>query len=87
MSRGGTLKIRLARADEAALMHDLAGRAYEPYVERIGRRPAPMDDDYPARVRDGQAFVAEVDGAAAGLIVLVPAWLDRTSLHAVKLRH
>jgi ribosomal protein S18 acetylase RimI-like enzyme len=63
---------RPARPDEAELLSGLAERAYTPYVARIGRRPAPMDDDYAARVRNGQAFVAEVDGVVAGVIVLVP---------------
>jgi GNAT superfamily N-acetyltransferase len=31
-----------------------------------------MDDDYAARVRDGRAVVAELDGRIAGLLVLVP---------------
>lgn len=43
----------------------------------MGRQPGPVLDDYAARVRDGQAFVAEVDGAhgegPAGVIVLIEA--------------
>jgi ribosomal protein S18 acetylase RimI-like enzyme len=45
-------------------------RAYEHYVERIGMRPGPMDDDYDAAVRDGRAWVADDGGAIAGLLVL-----------------
>jgi len=71
-NRGQTPIFRPARRDEAELLRSIAERAYAPYVERIGRRPAPMDDDYVARIREGQAFVAEVDGVVAGLIVLVP---------------
>jgi ribosomal protein S18 acetylase RimI-like enzyme len=47
-------------------------RAYGNYVERIGMRPGPMDEDYGAVVRDGHAFVADVEGDIAGLLVLVP---------------
>ncbi len=52
-------------------MGELVERAYEIYVERIGRRPAPMDDDYAERVRRGCAFVADESGLL-GLVVLIP---------------
>jgi predicted N-acetyltransferase YhbS len=51
----------------------LVDRAYALYVERIGRRPAPMEADHAAEVAGGQVHVAEEDGAIVGLIVLVPA--------------
>lgn len=53
-------------------MREIVAAAYGVYVERIGRRPAPMDDDYDERLRDGRLYVAD-DGSVAGLIVLVPA--------------
>ncbi|MGH2884913.1 MAG: GNAT family N-acetyltransferase [Solirubrobacteraceae bacterium] len=62
--------LRRATADDATVMHDIAQRAYGIYVERIGRRPAPMDDDYDARIRAARVFVADDDGVV-GLIVLV----------------
>ncbi len=65
------MTIRLARPGEDVEVHALVERAYARYVERIGRRPQPMDDDYAARVADGQAFVADDDGTIAGVIVLV----------------
>ena len=47
-------------------------RAYGVYVERIGMRPGPMDDDYAEQVRRGLVHVAEDDGGeVVGLIVLV----------------
>lgn len=51
-------------------MHDIVERAYGGYVERIGRRPAPMDDDYDERIRTARVLVADDDGVV-GLIVLV----------------
>jgi len=45
-------------------------RAYDHYVPRIGLRPAPMDADYEAIVRAGRAWVAETEGAVAGVLVL-----------------
>jgi GNAT superfamily N-acetyltransferase len=64
--------VRLARDDDVPLLLDLVERAYSPYVDRIGRRPAPMDDNYAAKVGEGRVFVAD-DGGVAGLIVLIAA--------------
>ena len=63
--------IRLAERPDAGQLAGLVDRAYNMYVERIGRRPAPMDDDYDRRIRDRQVFVADCGGEIAGLIVLV----------------
>jgi ribosomal protein S18 acetylase RimI-like enzyme len=46
-------------------------RAYEHYVPLIGMRPIPMDADYEALAAAGVVWVADDDGRAAGLIVLV----------------
>ena len=62
--------IRPARPGEAAALAGLVERAYAPWVAVIGRRPAPMDDDYAARIAAGEAFVLEADGAIRGLAVL-----------------
>jgi ribosomal protein S18 acetylase RimI-like enzyme len=62
--------VRRADPSEAPLLRELVERAYAIYIERIGRRPAPMDDDYDAKIRRGEVFVAD-DGGVAGLIVLV----------------
>jgi ribosomal protein S18 acetylase RimI-like enzyme len=50
----------------------LVEAAYRGYIERIGRRPAPMDADYAALIAAGLVTVAERDGALAGLLVLIP---------------
>jgi len=60
---------RYAEFDVSELA-DIVERAYSRYVKRIGRRPAPMDDDYAERIRRGQAFVAE-DILVTGLIILI----------------
>ena len=65
------MRIRLAQAAEATAVNELVQRAYGHYVERIGMRPGPMDDDYAAQIRLEQLFVAEDEGALAGLVVLV----------------
>lgn len=52
------------------VVRDLVQRAYSPYVERIGIRPGPLDDDYAARIEGGYLSVAE-DPGIVGLIVLI----------------
>jgi ribosomal protein S18 acetylase RimI-like enzyme len=61
---------RLARAEEAEALRQLATNAYTRYIARMGQPPGPMLDDYDRRIADGQAWVLEVDGALAGMVVL-----------------
>jgi GNAT superfamily N-acetyltransferase len=63
--------IRPAEPADLPAIERIVHDAYEPYVERIGRRPAPMDDDYADKVRGGSTFVAESGGGVVGLVVLV----------------
>jgi ribosomal protein S18 acetylase RimI-like enzyme len=64
--------IRLAAEEDAPALHGIAVAAYQRYVPRIGREPAPMTADYLASARRGQAWIATEDGQAAGFIILVP---------------
>ncbi len=54
-------------------MSALAQRAYEPWVAQVGKRPAPMDDDYAHHIAAGEVFVLDEDGAIAALAVLIEA--------------
>jgi predicted N-acetyltransferase YhbS len=63
--------VRRATPGEAATLHALAREAYQRYVPRMGREPAPMSADYAAAVRDGQAWVAVDQGEVIGLAVLI----------------
>jgi ribosomal protein S18 acetylase RimI-like enzyme len=64
------MRIRPARPSDVPIIEDIVDRAYSGYVERIGGRPMPMDDDYEVKVREGGVFVADDEGVS-GLIVLV----------------
>lgn|SRR5262245_30228027 len=44
--------------------------AYRPYIERIGRKPGPMLEDYSKVVEERQVIVAEFGGTVAGVLVL-----------------
>ncbi len=62
--------IRKAHAEEADALRDVVRSAYQHYVPVIGREPAPMLDDYPARIASGQAWVLEDSHGLAGVLVL-----------------
>lgn len=79
------MKIRPAVAADEAAVCDCAEAAYARYVAAIGRRPAPMDTDYGAAIAAGQVHVAEVNGALAGFLHVIPR-LDDLLLDAVAVR-
>jgi GNAT superfamily N-acetyltransferase len=62
--------IRLAREGEAETLRSLVRAAYAHYVPRLGREPAPMTDDYAARIAAGEAWLLEVDDKPIGALVL-----------------
>ena len=73
------MRIRAAEPDDVEAIADIVERAYCVYIERIGLRPGPMDDDHGEQVQRGLVHVAEdgrrdageEDGAEiVGLIVL-----------------
>lgn len=45
--------------------------AYSPYIERIGRKPGPMLEDYAKVIEERQVTVAESSGTITGVLVLV----------------
>jgi GNAT superfamily N-acetyltransferase len=65
------VRIRPAEPDDIVTIGEIVQRAYGVYIERIGMRPGPMDDDYGDQVRRGLVHVAEDGEALVGLIVLV----------------
>jgi ribosomal protein S18 acetylase RimI-like enzyme len=64
------VRIRPAHAADLGAVRELVHRAYVPYVERIGIRPGPLDDDYAERIGNGYVSVAE-DPEIVGVIVLI----------------
>jgi ribosomal protein S18 acetylase RimI-like enzyme len=65
------ITVRPAREAEAETLRRIAAAAYQHYVPRIGRVPAPMTADYAAAVHRGGARVAVEDGEVAGFVILV----------------
>ena len=65
------ITVRPAAATDVAALCVVARAAYDRYVHRIGRAPAPMTADYARAVRSGHAWVAVEHGEVAGFAVLV----------------
>jgi ribosomal protein S18 acetylase RimI-like enzyme len=84
-SGAGGITTRLGREDDLAAVRELAVAAYEIYVERIGRPPAPMTADYAEAIRAGTLWVAEDASRIVGLLVLEPKpdhlLLDNVAVH------
>lgn len=76
--------LRLARPEETESVAALVEAAYAPWVPVIGRRPAPMDEDYAHLVAEGHVWVLEGEAGLEGLIVIEPRedhlWLDNIAV-------
>jgi N-acetylglutamate synthase-like GNAT family acetyltransferase len=66
------ITVRPAAEADATTLRSIAVAAYQRYVPRIGRAPAPMTADYTTAARDGLAWVAVEDGTVTGFVVLIP---------------
>jgi GNAT superfamily N-acetyltransferase len=65
--------IRSAIPDERAAVETIVHEAYAVYVERIGRPPGPMLDDYATLIAAGAVSVLEApEGDIVAIIVLLP---------------
>jgi ribosomal protein S18 acetylase RimI-like enzyme len=65
--------IRPAEPGDAAVVRDLVRMAYSKYVERIGKEPAPMREDYDALIWAGEVWVWDEGGEVLGVLVMRPA--------------
>ncbi|WP_282608789.1 GNAT family N-acetyltransferase [Pelagibius sp. Alg239-R121] len=79
------MTIRAAVPADLNAIRDIVERAYGHYVERMGRPPGPMLDDYARRVAQSETFVADFDGSVGGLLVLIDGdghlLLDNIAVH------
>ena len=64
-------EIRSATVADAAGIAECVRAAYAHYVERIGRPPGPMLDDYEQVVRTHRAYVIEEGDDIVGVLVLM----------------
>jgi GNAT superfamily N-acetyltransferase len=61
--------VRLATAGDAAAALACVAAAFEPYIERIGKAPAPMLLDYPTLITEGCVWVAQLSTEVEGVLV------------------
>jgi GNAT superfamily N-acetyltransferase len=65
--------IRPARPEDRTAVEAIVDAAYTVYIDRIGKPPGPMLDDYAQLIADGMVSVLEdAGGTIAAIIVLVP---------------
>ena len=65
------MTLRAATPDDLPAIREIVERAYGPYIERMGKPPGPMLDDYAKRIQANQVRVADVEGRVGGLLVLI----------------
>ncbi len=64
--------IRRAEAQDISTITAIVQAAFQHYVVRIGRRPAPMDQDYGRLSKQGQLWVAVEGADITGVLVCYP---------------
>jgi ribosomal protein S18 acetylase RimI-like enzyme len=62
--------IRPADNSDVDLVRDIVHAAYRHYIDRIGKPPGPMLDDYAQRIADSQTWILEDDECIVGILVL-----------------
>ena len=86
MSKQPSPVMRPARPDDRDSVEAVVHAAYSIYVDRIGKPPGPMLDNYTARIADGSVSVVEDrTGNIAGIIVIIP-YSDHLLLDNVAVR-
>lgn len=69
-SRGvADVQVRRADSSDVGAIERIVHAAFDIYVARIGRPPAPMTADYRAAVASSLVWVIEADGEVAGVVV------------------
>ena len=63
--------MRTATAADVAAIEAIVQAAYSPYIERIGREPGPMLEDYRQLVQAAGVHVLENAGSVQGFIILL----------------
>lgn len=76
--------LRLATSADHDAIVALVNAAYDKYIERMGRKPGPMLQDYRHVLAQEIVYVLELAGQVSGLLVLKPEpeylWLDNIAL-------
>ena len=63
--------IRLARPADRPAVERIVADAYGHYIERLGKPPGPMLDDYETMIDNGLVHLLEIEGEIVGYVILV----------------
>lgn len=66
------MNVRLAQPQDLRAIQECARLAYEFYVPRIGKRPAPMIADFGQQIEEGIVYVLAKGRDVSGFIVFYP---------------
>ncbi len=69
IAESGHTRIRLAIMSDCAMIKECAEQAYAVYVDRIGKKPAPMTADFASSIKKREVVVLEHDNAILGYAV------------------
>lgn len=61
--------VRRADVSDVAAIERIVRAAFDMYIARIGKKPAPMDADYVAAVATSRVWVIDDDGEIVGVVV------------------
>jgi GNAT superfamily N-acetyltransferase len=70
-TNNSTVRIRPANLEDVAGVTACVCAAYHRYIQRIGKQPGPMLEDYSKVIREHQVHVVERDRRILGALVLV----------------
>ena len=65
-------RIRVANTTDVSSIARIVECAYRHYIQRMGKPPGPMLDDYSARASEGVVWVIEDTTTIVGILVLLP---------------
>ena len=79
------INIRSALKGDAKMMQAIASAAYQPYIEEMGRKPAPIIADFDAHIAKDVCLVLWPAGKIAGYAVILHRadgyWLENIAVH------
>ncbi len=67
----GDLELRSARAEDATAITECVAAAYRHYIDRIGKTPGPMLDDYREVIQQHRVIVVTDGANIVGVLVLI----------------
>ena len=65
------LKIRKAKTEDASAIRQIVKHAYHHYIERLGKPPGPMLDNYDEIIGNHLVYVVQLNEQILGLVVLM----------------